>query len=144
MGLNIVAKFMEKVRNNPNHPTELNMVCFRLCAREPLVPKLMDHVKSANLTQLATETDDELASVGDHWFKQLDEFKKPNLFRNGLLKMVFSYSRLLVLSFGLQHAKEDYLDENSFLMRVSNFFATSSCLIPSSVLRGRLMLSMLL
>lgn len=38
MELNIVARFMEKVRNNPNHPTELNMVCFRLCAREPLVP----------------------------------------------------------------------------------------------------------
>ncbi|OJA09448.1 hypothetical protein AZE42_02630 [Rhizopogon vesiculosus] len=94
MELNIGAKFMGKIRSDPNHPTGLNMI--------------------------ATETDDELASVGDFWFKRLDEFKTSTpllVFRTGLLKMAFSYSRLVVLSFGLQHAKENHWDENSFLMR---------------------------
>lgn len=100
MELNITAKFMEKIRSDPNHPLGLN--------------------KSANFTQIASETDDELARVGAHWFNQLDgiEPKSPMfIFRTGLLKMAFSYSRLVVLSSGLQHAKEDHLDENSFLMR---------------------------
>jgi hypothetical protein len=49
------------------------------------------------------------------------------IFRTGLLKMAFSYARLIALSSGLQHAKEDCLDENSFLMRVSiySFFLLS-------------------
>jgi len=88
----------------------------------PFGAKADDHVKSANLTQIATETDDELARLGNHWFSRLDEFNTSNplfIFRTGLLKMVFSYARLVALSFGLQHAKEDHWDENSFLMRVS-------------------------
>ncbi|KAG1779202.1 hypothetical protein EV702DRAFT_126760 [Suillus placidus] len=100
MELNIGAKFMEKIRSDPNHPTGLN--------------------KSANFTQIASETDDELARVGAHWFHQLDGIEPKSamfIFRTGLLKMVFSYARLVVLSSGLQHAKEDHLDENSFLMR---------------------------
>lgn len=100
MELNIVAKFMEKIRSDPNHPTGLN--------------------KSANFTQIASETDDELARVGVHWFHQLDRIEPKSamfIFRTGLLKMAFSYARLIALSSGLQHAKEDCLDENSFLMR---------------------------
>lgn len=92
-----------------------------VCAREPLALKLTDYVKSANFTEIATQTDDELATVGDKWFKLLDEFGTSTpllIFRTGLLKMAFSYSRLVALSFGLQHAKEDHWDENSFLMRV--------------------------
>jgi len=100
MELNISAKFMEKIRSDPNHPTGLN--------------------KSANFTQIASETDDELARVGAHWFNQLDAIEPKSamfIFRTGLLKMVFSYTRLVALSSGLQHAKENHLDENSFLMR---------------------------
>lgn len=100
MELNIVAKFMENIRSDPNHPTGLN--------------------KSANFTQIASETDNELDRVGTHWFHQLDGIEPKSamfIFRTGLLKMAFSYARLFVLSSGLQHAKEDHLDENSFLMR---------------------------
>lgn len=100
MELNIGAKFMEKIRSDPNHPTGLN--------------------KSANFTQIASDTDDELARVGAHWFHQLDGIEPKSamfIFRTGLLKMAFSYARLVALSSGLQHAKEDHLDENSFLMR---------------------------
>lgn len=115
MELNIGAKFMEKIRSDPNHPTGLN--------------------KSTNFTQIASETDDELASVGAHWFHQLDSIEPKSamfIFRTGLLKMVFSYARLVVLSSGLQHAKEDHLDENSFLMRC---FTRASDLIHAFVHR---------
>ncbi|KAG0694802.1 hypothetical protein DFH29DRAFT_1032599, partial [Suillus ampliporus] len=100
MELSIGAKSMEKIRSDPNHPTGLN--------------------RSTNFTQIASDTDDELARVGTYWFKRLDDFepKSPMFtFRIGLLKMVFSYARLVALSSGLQHAKEDHWDENSFLMR---------------------------
>ncbi|KAG1733649.1 uncharacterized protein EDB91DRAFT_1300017 [Suillus paluster] len=106
MELNIGAKFREKINSDPNHPTGLN--------------KLTDHLESTNFTQFASEADDELARVGTYWFKQLDEVepKSPMLtFRTGLLKMAFSYGRLVALSSGLQYAKENHLDENSFLMR---------------------------
>jgi hypothetical protein len=120
MELNIGAKFMEKIRSDPNHPTGLNKVRVHLFPQS-FVPKLTGP-KSANFTQIASDTDDELARVGAHWFHQLDGIEPKSamfIFRTGLLKMAFSYARLVALSSGLQHAKEDHLDENSFLMRVS-------------------------
>lgn len=45
-----------------------------------------------------------------------------NCFRTGLLRLAYSYSRLIALSYGFQHAfgKNEGKDENPFLMRVSH------------------------
>ncbi|KIJ67097.1 hypothetical protein HYDPIDRAFT_109103 [Hydnomerulius pinastri MD-312] len=98
--LRVMSDFMSKIYSNPSHPTGLN--------------------KAANFTQIASETDDALRQLGERWFKRIDELHSGNemyAFRTELLKMAYAYSRLVALSTGLKHAKEDQLDENSFLMR---------------------------
>lgn len=59
----------------------------------------------------------------DHWFSKIaktDLNDPQNCFRTGLLRLAYSYSRLVALSYGFQHAfgKVDDVDENPFLMRV--------------------------
>ncbi|KIK96922.1 hypothetical protein PAXRUDRAFT_32093 [Paxillus rubicundulus Ve08.2h10] len=99
--LRLMSNFKQKIYSDPSHPTGLN--------------------KAANFTQIASETDDELRRLGEVWFKRLDEIEEEKTemsdFRTELLKMAYAYSRLVALSTGLKHAKEDQLDENSFLMR---------------------------
>ena len=73
---------------------------------------------------IATATDDELKQMGDKWIstvQQTDMSDAQNCFRTGLLRLAYSYARLVVLSYGFQHAfgKNDGTDENPFLMRVS-------------------------
>lgn len=73
--------------------------------------------------RIATETDDELVRLGDKWFARLDktDLTDPhNCFRTGLLRLAYSYARLIALSFGFQHAfGKNNTDENPFLLRVS-------------------------
>ncbi|KAF9223844.1 hypothetical protein BS17DRAFT_121764 [Gyrodon lividus] len=99
--LRLMSDFQQKIYSDPTHPTGLN--------------------KAANFTQIASETDDALRQLGERWFRRLDEFEEEKTevaaFRTELLKMAYAYSRLVALSTGLKHAKEDQLDENSFLMR---------------------------
>jgi hypothetical protein len=79
--------------------------------------------QEVNLEQLATETDDQLKRLGDKWFTALDQtdMSDPqNCFRTGLLRMAYSYSRLIALSLGLQYAfGKGNSDEDSFVFRVS-------------------------
>lgn len=101
-----MANFIAKINSNPEHPTGLN--------------------KEVNFEAIATETDDEIKALGEKWMKTLAEntdLNDPqNSFRNGLLRLAYSYSRLIALSYGFQHAfgKSDEKDENPFLERVSN------------------------
>jgi hypothetical protein len=72
---------------------------------------------------LASETDEQLQQLAAKWFHLLDQTDQSivqNRFRTGLLKLAFSYARLIVLSFGFQHAfGRNNSDENPFLNRVS-------------------------
>ncbi|KAH7928236.1 hypothetical protein BV22DRAFT_1117670 [Leucogyrophana mollusca] len=93
--LRLMADFMAKIYSDPNHPTGLN--------------------KAADLEQIASETDDKIAHIGQTWFPRL---KKHTTYRNGLLKMALNYARLVALSSGLQHGSgKSEQGENSFLMR---------------------------
>lgn len=71
---------------------------------------------------LATETDEQLKSLGDEWMARLDQTDQTdpqNRFRTGLLRLAYSYARLVALSFGFQHAfGKNGVDENPFLERV--------------------------
>ncbi|KAI5994267.1 hypothetical protein F5J12DRAFT_857405 [Pisolithus orientalis] len=100
MELRLMADFMAKIYSDPTHPMGLN--------------------KSANFTQIASETDDKLRHFGEEWFPLLDEFDRESSeswFRSQLLKMAFAYQRLVALSAGLRYAKEEEIGENSFLLR---------------------------
>ena len=103
--LKVMANFIAKINGNPEHPTGLN--------------------KDVDFEAIATETDDEIKALGEKWMKTLAEntdMNDPqNLFRIGLLRLAYSYSRLIALSYGFQHAfgKSDGKDENPFLKRVS-------------------------
>lgn len=76
-----------------------------------------------NFEQIATETDDELQRLGEKWFSHLEQTdltNPQNCFRTGLLKLAYSYSRLVALSYGFQHVfGKNHARENPFLMRVS-------------------------
>ena len=87
--------------------------------------KLISECQNAEFEKLAAETDDQLQKLREQWFgvilesTDLDDYQ--NKFRTGLLKLAFSYNRLVVLSYGFQHAfRKNNTDENPFLQRVSN------------------------
>ena len=73
--------------------------------------------------KIATETDDELKQLEGKWFavlEQTDLTDPQNSFRTGLLRLAYSYTRLVVLSYGFQHAfLKGQANENPFLLRVS-------------------------
>lgn len=75
---------------------------------------------------LASETDDKIEQLRLGWFSILEktDIDDPqNCFRIGLLKLGYSYARLVALSFGFQHAfGKSNTDENPFLNRVRHFF----------------------
>jgi hypothetical protein len=83
-------------------------------------------LQEADFELIATETDDKLVQVGEKWFARLaktDMTDPMNCFRTGLLRLAYSYARLIALSFGFQHAfgkSENGTDENPFLLRVSS------------------------
>ncbi|KAI6125630.1 hypothetical protein EDD16DRAFT_1557742 [Pisolithus croceorrhizus] len=100
MELRLMAEFMAKIYSDPNHPMGLN--------------------KSANFTQIASETDDRLRRLAEEWFPHLDEYDRESSesrFRSELLKMSSAYQRLVALSAGLKYAKVDEIGDNSFLPR---------------------------
>jgi hypothetical protein len=78
--------------------------------------------KEIDLGRLATETDDKIESLRLQWFsemKKTDTNDPQNRFRIGLLKLGYSYARLVALAFGFQHAfGKSNKDENPFLKRV--------------------------
>ncbi|KAJ6619677.1 hypothetical protein B0H10DRAFT_1946520 [Mycena sp. CBHHK59/15] len=99
--LKVMAAFMAKIYSDPSHPTGLN--------------------KNVDFERVASETDEELKRLADKWrlvLDQTDMTDPQNRFRTGLLKLAYSYARLVALSFGFQHAfGKSHTDENPFLMR---------------------------
>ncbi|KAF9453407.1 hypothetical protein P691DRAFT_694680 [Macrolepiota fuliginosa MF-IS2] len=99
--LRVMAKFMAKIYNDPEQPTGLN--------------------KNVDFEAISTATDDELKALGDKWFSLLETTNMnvpQNRFRTGLLRLAYSYSRLIALSYGFQHAfGKNTTDENPFLIR---------------------------
>ncbi|ESK89022.1 hypothetical protein Moror_13103 [Moniliophthora roreri MCA 2997] len=101
--LKIMAKFIEKIYSDPSHPTGLN--------------------KDLNFEQVAIETDEELQQLEAKWRpildKNVDQNDSHGAFRVGLLKLAYSYSRLIALSYGFQHAfgKGSNQNEKPFLKR---------------------------
>jgi len=99
--LRVLSGFLTKVYSNPEHPTGLN--------------------KDIDLGQLASDTDDELQELRLQWFsklKQTDSNEPQNRFRIGLLRLAFSYARLVALAFGFQHDfGKGSTEENPFLKR---------------------------
>ncbi|KAJ7593031.1 hypothetical protein C8J56DRAFT_1023845 [Mycena floridula] len=98
--LRVMAGFVASIYNDPNHPTGLN--------------------KDAPFENLAIATDEELQALGKKWFtllEQTDMTNVQNRFRTGLLRLAFSYSRLVALSFGFQYGKSFKDDENPFFLR---------------------------
>ncbi|KAF8623696.1 hypothetical protein AX17_007394 [Amanita inopinata Kibby_2008] len=100
--LRVAAGFIAKIFNDPENPTGLN--------------------KNADFEALAAATDDELKRLREQWFEVIKENTDANddqgRFRTGLLKLAYSYGRLVVLSYGFQHAfGKNNTDENPFLLR---------------------------
>jgi hypothetical protein len=72
---------------------------------------------------LASETDDQLVALRDYWLPTLatniDLDDSHARFRTGLIKLAYSYARLVVLSFGFQRAGgKSNLEDNPFITRV--------------------------
>ncbi|KAG7451107.1 uncharacterized protein BT62DRAFT_926762 [Guyanagaster necrorhizus] len=99
--LRVMGRFLARIYNDPNHPTGLN--------------------KEVDIALVATETDEELKELKEKWMallNQTDLSDPQNYFRIGLLKLAFSYARLVALSFGFQHVfSKKYDVENPFLIR---------------------------
>lgn len=99
--LRLLSQFLMKVYSNREHPTGLN--------------------KEIDLGRLASEADDQIEELRLQWFcrfKQTDSNEPQNRFRIGLLRLAYSYARLVALAFGFQHAfGKGKTDENPFLMR---------------------------
>ncbi|KAL0064811.1 hypothetical protein AAF712_008208 [Marasmius tenuissimus] len=103
--LKIMGKFIESIYSDPTHPTGLN--------------------KDLNFEELAINTDEELQQLQQKWWPILhanvDMQDPQGVFRIGLLKLAYSYSRLIALSYGFQHAfgknANNNQNEKSFLMR---------------------------
>lgn len=82
------------------------------------------HQKALNIAQLASETDDKLARLWETWIALIRQHNDPNdpqaVFRNGLLRLAYSYARLTALSFGFQYDFAKNPDGHDFLLwRVS-------------------------
>lgn len=88
--------------------------------------------QTLNVAQFASDTDDGVRQLGEHWFNRLEEFEEEKTeiwsFRTELLRMAYAYGRLVVLSTGLKHAKEGQLDERTFMMRVSTCYSSDVAL----------------
>ncbi|KAJ7153988.1 hypothetical protein C8R43DRAFT_443959 [Mycena crocata] len=99
--LKVMGNFMAKIYSDPLHPTGLN--------------------KNVDFEALATETDEELKTLAEKWrilLDQTDMTHPHNRYRCGMLKLAFSYGRLVALSFGFQHAfGKSNTDENPFFER---------------------------
>ncbi|KAF5375594.1 hypothetical protein D9757_008502 [Collybiopsis confluens] len=100
--LKVMAKFRSRIYSDPSHPTGLN--------------------KDADLVGIAAETDEDFLLLQNKWFPILDlnvdKNDAPGNFRLGLLKLAFGYARLIVLSYGFQHAfGKNSSDDNPFLDR---------------------------
>lgn len=75
--------------------------------------------------KIAAETDEEFLELQTKWYPILDENvdknDPPGTFRLGLLKLAFGYARLIVLSYGFQHAfGKNPSHDNPFLERCVN------------------------
>ena len=83
----------------------------------------MDFKQEVDFERLASETDDQLAQLEEKWFATLattDTSNPQNHFRSALLRLGYSYARLIALSFGFQHHfSKNHTIENPFLQRVS-------------------------
>ncbi|KIK63161.1 hypothetical protein GYMLUDRAFT_41485 [Collybiopsis luxurians FD-317 M1] len=100
--LKVMAKFRSRIYSDPSHPTGL--------------------FKDADFVKIAAETDEEFLALQNKWYPILDENvdknDAPGNFRLGLLKLAFGYARLIVLSYGFQHAfGKNSSDDNPFLER---------------------------
>jgi len=103
--LRTTASFVAKIYNDPENPTGLN--------------------QNAEFERLAAETDDQLQSLQAQWFaviqENTDQEDIQNKFRTRLLQLAYSYGRLIVLSYGFQHAfGKNNTNENPFLQRCLN------------------------
>jgi len=98
-----MANFLAKIYSDPDHPTGLN--------------------KEVDFESIATATDDELKQLSEKWLVTIAENSDlnnvENSFRTGLIRLAYGYARLVVLSYGFQHAfgKGDGVNENPFLIR---------------------------
>ncbi|KAJ8072598.1 hypothetical protein PM082_016157 [Marasmius tenuissimus] len=100
-----MGKFIETINSNPTHPTGLN--------------------KDLNFEELAINTDEALQQLQQKWWPILHanvDIQDPQgVFRIGLLKLAYSYSRFIALSYGFQHAfgedANNNQNEKAFLMR---------------------------
>ncbi len=83
--------------------------------------------QEVDIARVATEADKELLELQEKWMahlNQTDLSDPQNYFRIGLLKLAFSYARLVALSFGFQHVfSKKYDVENPFLIRVRPFLS---------------------
>ena len=83
------------------------------------------YIQDVDFEKLATETDDQLVALSEKWFAILattDMSDPQNRFRTGLLRLAYSYGRLIALSFGFQHHfSKNHTIENPFFLRVRAF-----------------------
>ncbi|KAI0031195.1 hypothetical protein K488DRAFT_12737, partial [Vararia minispora EC-137] len=79
--------FVRYLYTDPNHPTGLN--------------------KNIDIELVASDFDDRIEATRRQWFellKDTDQSDRLNRFRTGLLKLGYSYGRLIVLSYGFQNS----------------------------------------
>jgi len=99
-----MAGFIAKVYSDPHHPMGLN--------------------KEVDFQEIAIATDDKIQALCETWMgtihEKTDMNDPQNAFRTGLLRLAYSYSRLIALSYGIQYAfgKVEGKDEGPFLERV--------------------------
>lgn len=118
--LRTLSEFIMEVYSNREHPTGLNKVGLNSAYRQRSLTVVS--LQEIDLGLLASETDDKLENLRQQWFskfKQTDSNEPQNRFRIGLLRLAYSYARLVALAYGFQHAfGRSNTNENPFLQRV--------------------------
>ncbi|KIJ62383.1 hypothetical protein HYDPIDRAFT_30354 [Hydnomerulius pinastri MD-312] len=125
--LRIVGRFHDDIFSDPNSPTGLN--------------------KSINFLTVTLQHDAHLTAYFDEWTKRFNEESDHNdpgsRFRCTLLPFLVNYSRLVMYSFGFQHAFQRGIEANDNVFLTKCFEAATvvikhmiEVLVPSNLMRA--------
>jgi hypothetical protein len=121
--LRLIGQLRAQIYSDSEHPTGLNKVS--VLSLHVSAVSWSAFSQEIDFEQLASQTDDQLANLKSHWLQVLEQNTDPqdrhSRFRTGLIKLAYSYARMVSLSHGFQRLSGKNLDENPFIHRVCVF-----------------------
>ncbi|KAF9236150.1 fungal-specific transcription factor domain-containing protein [Melanogaster broomeanus] len=140
--LRILGRFHDEIFSDPNSPTGLNKVSFAAC---PSVPAHLS--QSIDFLAVTLQHDAHVTTYFEEWTKRFNEESDPDdpgcRFRCTLLPFLVNYSRLVMYSFGFQHAFQRGIEPSDNVFLTKCFEAATAIikhmveiLAPSSLMRS--------